>query len=147
MSSKLLVVDYPSFIEQSVSNLESTAAIYEADVIVNPTYGAVIGKTVIINLPIEVPIEQLKDQNRIISRFPIADGIEVQPYSLPSDRHEVTSEEMSYLILSPDIVNDPRYIELVHYGKFLIGTSVEIDGELTAVGWLLLRNKIENLSV
>jgi hypothetical protein len=142
---KILVVDYPSFIEQSVHNLECTAAIYDADIIVNPTYGSVIGRTIIVNLPISVPLDQLKDHNKIISRFPISSDIEVQLFPLPTNRSEVTIDEMSCIILSKDIVNDPRYIELVHCSKFLVGTSEICDNAITAVGYILLRNKIENL--
>lgn len=142
---KILVVDYPSFIEQSVCGLPSTAAIYDADIIVNPSYGSVIGKTVIINLPISVPIEQLKDHNKIISRFPISSDIEIQLFPMPENRCEVTADEVSCIILTKDLINDPRYIELVHYSKFLLGTSVECDGGLTAVGYVLLKNKIEDL--
>lgn len=147
MNSKILVKDYASLMEYRLSkdNAEMTCLLHQASIVVNPYYSSLFNKTVIINLPIEVPLDRLMQFNKIISRFPIGYGIKVEPYDLPDDREDISKEDFSCLILNKNMLIDLDYAELVDTGKFLIGIDAMIDGEITLVGYILLKNKLENL--
>lgn len=146
MNSNVLVADYASLMEYRL-NRESymTNLISKADIIVNPSYGSVVNKLIVINLPVEVPLEQLMRFNRIISRFPIGYGIEVEPLPIPEKRKTVELEDYSNLILNKHMLLDIDYAQAVDKGNFLIGTDSIIDGNITLVGYLLLRTTLENL--
>lgn len=149
MNSKILVKDYASLMEHKImrdESMEMTHLLYQADIIVNPSFSSVLNKTVIINLPIEVPLDKLMQYNSIISRFPIGYGIEVAPYELPEGRKSKESKDYSLLILSKDLLTDLDYAEIVDDNDFLIGVDALIDGSITLVGYVLLKNRLEDLS-
>lgn len=147
MNSKILVKDYASLMEYRLSqDVEMTCLLHQADVVINPYYSSLLNKTIIINLPIEVPLDKLMQFNKIISRFPIGYGIEVQPYELPEVRDDIPKEDYSCLILNKDMLIDLDYAELVESGNFLIGIDAVIDDDITLVGYLLLKHKLENLT-
>lgn len=147
MNSKILVKDYASLMEYRLSqDVEMTCLLHQADVVINPYYSSLLNKTIIINLPIEVPLDKLMQFNKIISRFPIGYGIEVQSYELPEVRDDIPKEDYSCLILNKDMLIDLDYAELVESGNFLIGIDAVIDDDITLVGYLLLKHKLENLT-
>lgn len=142
----VLVTNYASLMEyrlhdeSKMTNIQS-----KADIVVNPSYGSLVGKIIIINLPVDVPIDKLSQFNKIISRFPIGYGIEIKPYELPKDRKSIDLDDYSCLILNKDMLLDIDYAEAVESGNFLIGTDTIIDDEVTLAGYLLLRTNLEEL--
>lgn len=146
MSRKILIDDYASLLESKLfPEMEVTYKPYEANVIVNPKYGAIIGKTIIINLPVEVPLDQLMGNNDIVSRFNTGYNIPIVPYAVPDDRKDVTVDEASCLILNKSMLLNQKYAKLVSRSKFLLGIVETIDGDATLVGERILSTKVEDL--
>jgi hypothetical protein len=141
---KILIDSYASVLEKSrLPDVEITFLPNDADIIVNPTCSIFMNKLIIINLPVDVPISQLKDSNQIISRFPIDESIPVIPYMLSDDRKDLSKEDYSCLILSDIVIKslDPLKIR----NNFILGIGEIIDGHTTAVGIKVLDNKVENI--
>jgi hypothetical protein len=142
----ILLENYSSFIEALLhKDYSVTYVSSNADTIVNPIGGHYLGKQIIINLPIEIPSEQLLRYCKVYSRFPIGYGIPVIPFELPKDRIKIPKENYSLLILSPELMMDVRYSDLIHNNNFLIGINESIDDEATLVGYKILTNKVEEL--
>jgi hypothetical protein len=147
MSSKtIFTVDYASFIESEYLELETTTSMTTAKYIVNPKYSHLVDKIIIVNLPIDIAFPKLLKYNKIISRFPIEEGIEVEPYDTPSERTERDLSEFSCLILNKEMILNPKYLELVANNNFLIGIDTLMDGFITLAGYIILKNKFTNLS-
>lgn len=144
-SDKILAINFASFEEAKYIKCVPSNAMDKVKYIVNPKYAHINNRVIIINLPIEVKIELLKASNRIISRFPIP-GIHAEPYELPNDRHECSKKEFSTLILNKYMLDDLRYLDLLINNKFLLGIDTIIDGAITLVGYVMLKNKIEQIS-
>lgn len=143
---RIFVKDYASLREAQElgEKVEMTSNLAEADVVVNPGYGQLGWKEVIINLPGEYPLyELLQNGNRVVSRFPIGYGIEVVPYRRVGKRERVKAEDYSCLILNKWILEDIKYSELVNSNRFLLGIDAEVEGHPTMVGRLLMKSKVE----
>lgn len=145
MHSNVLVRDYASLAEAELMNSKVTGNMLTADVIVNPTQGSHIQKIIIINLPLDIPISKLQQFNKIISRFPIGYGIEVEPYNMPEVRKDVKSEDYSCLLLDKELLTNMDYIQAVRDGNFILGNDELVDDEMSLIGYLILRSNIENL--
>lgn len=147
MNSKVYVNSYASLIEYKLGkNLIPTLHLSESDVVVNPYFSSLIDKTIIINLPIEVPIDRLMQFNKIISRFPIGYGIEIKEYNLQETRVSIDKTDYSCLILSKEIISDVNNAEMIDTTNFLIGIDETIDESPSLIGYLLTRTKVEDLS-
>jgi len=144
MNSKVLIKDYASLMEFRLGGYNSTNLIHQADIIVNPTFSSPMRKKILINLPVEVPISRLSKFNKIVSRFPI-NGVELEEYKLPRNRTEIHKEDYSLLILNKYMLTDLSRANLIDNTNFLLGVDAVIDDSITAVGYLLLRTKLENL--
>jgi hypothetical protein len=118
----------------------------EAKYIVNPKYSHLVDKIIIVNLPIDVTFSKLLRYNKIISRFPIEEGIEIEPYDTPVERVERDESEYSCLILNKDMLMNPKYLDLVINNNFLVGTETLMDGFITLAGYILLKNKFTNIN-
>lgn len=146
MKSKVFINDYASILESRLlPETDRTYRLDQADIVINPFCGVLFNKTVIINLPIEVPIDQLLQYNTIVSRFPIGYGIPVVPYNLPEEREVVDEDDYSCLILTKYALVDIDRAHLVKNNKFLIGTSEVLDGDASLVGLVIASTKIEDL--
>jgi hypothetical protein len=142
---KIFISDYASLSESKLlPDTEKTYNTVDADIFINPTYGAIYNKTIIINLPIEIPIEQLKKFNQIVSRFPIGYGIPVIPYQFPSKQKLVKKPNFSCLILNPSMMSNIKYARLVRSNDFLIGVSETVDGGASLIGLEVYSNKIDD---
>lgn len=115
----------------------------EADIIINPRYGSIIGKHIIINLPVDIPLEQLNKYNSITSRFYISPNIDIEPYSIPKNRGRVTINDASPLILTKELISNIDMMGHLNLDKFLIGINEDIDDNLTLIGYMILRNKVK----
>lgn len=146
MNSRLMISDYASLIEYRLGNYDYTNLINQADIIVNPSFGSSICRSIIINLPFEIPIDILKKHNKIKSRFPIGLGIDVEEYVIPENRTKKSKKDYSLLLLNKYMLADLSKVELIDNTNFLLGTDAVIDGSLTAVGYTLLRTYIEEVS-
>jgi len=145
MNSRILISDYASLIEYRLGNYSYTNLINQADVIVNPNFSSSICRTLIINLPFEIPISLLRKHNKIKSRFPIDTGIEVEEYVIPENRTKKSKEDYSLLLLNKYMLADLSKVKMIDNTNFLLGTDAVIDGSITAVGYTLLRTKLEDL--
>lgn len=146
MNKKILITDYASFVESRFfPNHDRTYKLYEANVVVNPQYGVIRNRLIVINLPIEVPLEQLIGNNTVISRFPIGYGIPVVGYNVPEEREEVSKEDYSCLILNKHMLTDMSYLKKVSNQKFLLGISEVIEDQATLVGQIILSTKVEDV--
>jgi hypothetical protein len=147
MSSKeIFTVDYASFVESEYLELERTSSMTEARYIVNPRYSHLVNKIIIVNLPIDIAFPKLLRYNKIISRFPIAEGIGIEPYDMPSDRVERDLSEFSCLILNKEMLLNPKYLDIIASNNFLVGIDTVMDGFITLAGYIILKNKFTNLS-
>jgi hypothetical protein len=147
MSSKeIFTVDYASFVESEYLELERTSSMDKAKYIVNPKYSHLVNKIIIVNLPIDIAFPKLLRYNKIISRFPIAEGIGIEPYDLPSDRVERAQSEFSCLILNKEMLLNPKYLDIIANNNFLVGIDTVMDGFITLAGYIILKNKFTNLS-
>lgn len=144
MSSKILVDDYPSLVESRLGGYEESYLITQSNILVNPKFKSAMGKKIIINLPIELPLEDLISMNRVESRFNIGYNIPVVPYKLPDDRLDLSAEEYSPIILTKWMIEDLNYSKQVDKSNFLLGLGEEIDGDATLVGYIISKTKIEN---
>jgi len=135
MDRKVFVSDYASLMEsKTFPDAKRTFTTMDADIFVNPEYGAIYDKTVIIYLPVEIPLDQLKNSNKVISRFPIGYGVIVIPYDVPDERKKVKAENYSCLILNPSMMTELRFAQTVKDNDFLIGISETVDGEASLIG-------------
>lgn len=146
MSSKIFINNYAALIESEILNKEVSISLLESDIVVNPSNKNLFNKIIVIDLPINLPLEQLIKKNKIISRFPISsDYIELIPFELPKNREKVEDKDYSLLILSKDLINNPKYSKLINDNNFLIGINECIDGYSTLTGYLISRTKIEEI--
>jgi hypothetical protein len=83
--------------------------------------------------------------NKIISRFPIAEGIRIEPYELPKNRKIVEEDDYSCLILNKDMLMNPKYIDLISENEFLLGIDTVMDDFITLAGYIILKNNFTNL--
>lgn len=144
MDRKVFVSDYASLMEsKTFPDAKRTFTTMDADIFVNPEYGAIYDKTVIINLPVEIPLEQLKNSNKIVSRFPIGHGIPVIPYDIPENRKVIDKKDYSCILLNPSMMTEMRFASLVKNNDFLIGISETIDGEASLIGLKIGSTTIE----
>lgn len=144
-NEEVLVVDYASFIESDYMNKISTDNLAKSKYVVNTQYSHLIDKIIIINLPVEVPIEKLSRYNQVISRFPTVDGVKLDPYELPKNRNSLKVEDYSLLILNKDMLLDMDNLDVVANNNFLLGIDTIIDNYITLAGYILLKNKLEEL--
>lgn len=145
-SDGVYLIDYASFEESEYINKNTEISLNKAKYVVNPKYRHLINKIIIINLPVEVPIERLLKYNKIISRFPTAIGVDIDPYDLPQNRESIENKEFSLLILNKDMLLDVNKLDLVTKNNFLLGIDTEVDGYITLAGYILLKNKLENFT-
>lgn len=145
MSFKIYLDDYSSLVECELTNSKSVTSMSEADLVVNPSNKFIFNKTIVITLPIEIPLEELAQFNTIISRFPIGYNIDVEPYEIPENRDKVNKDDYSLLILSKELIKNLDYGKLVNSSSFLIGIDECIDNCSTLIGQLILKSKIEDL--
>lgn len=144
--SKVLVEDYASLLESKLlPDTDRTYLLSEADIVINPYCSALMNKTLIINLPIEVPIDRLMPFNTLVSRFPIGYGIPVVPYNMPEDRESIELDDYSCLILTKYAFTEMELSKKIKGKKFLIGTSEVLDGEASLVGYVISETMIEDL--
>jgi hypothetical protein len=139
-SNTILTIDYASFCESEFLQLEKSASMAKSKYIVNPKYSHLVNKIIIINLPVEIAFPKLLRYNKIISRFPIAEGIEIKPYGIPEDRIEVNESDYSCLILNKEMLLNPKYLDLLE-NNFLLGIDTIIDDFITLAGYIILKNK------
>jgi len=144
-SKKIFIIDYASFIESEYLELETTPSMTEAKYVVNPKYTHLVDKIIIVNLPIDIAFPKLSSYNKIISRFPIEEGIEIEPYDTPADRVERDESEFSCLILNKEMITNPKYLDIVANNNFLVGIDTIMDGFITLAGYLILKNKFTKL--
>jgi hypothetical protein len=83
--------------------------------------------------------------NKIISRFPIAEGIRIEPYELPKERKIVDESEYSCLILNKEMLMNPKYLDLISENEFLLGIDTVMDDFITLAGYIILKNNFTNL--
>lgn len=146
MSSKVYIDGYPALIESRSLGAIEVNSMVDADFIVNPKHGNIFNKTIIINLPTEMPINKLRKFNKVLSRFDLGiDGIEIVPYEIPKNRKKLRSKDYSLLILTKDMINDVRYAQLIENNQFLVGVDECVDDNTTLVGYLISRSKVEDL--
>jgi hypothetical protein len=139
-SNTILTIDYASFCEAEFLQLEKSASMTESKYIVNPKYAHLVNKIIIINLPVEIAFPKLLRYNKIISRFPIAEGIKIKPYGMPEDRTELDESDFSYLILNKEMLLNPKYLDLLE-NNFILGIDTVIDDFITLAGYIILKNK------
>jgi hypothetical protein len=145
MDRKVFVSDYASLMEsKTFPDAKRTFTTMDADIFVNPEYGAIYDKTVIVNLPVEIPLEQLRSSNKVISRFPIGYDIPVIPYDVPEDKKCVKKSDYSCIILNPSMMTEMKYAKCVKDNDFLIGISETIDGEASLIGLKIGSTTVEN---
>lgn len=146
MNSKVLVKDYASLLEvKLINSFEEVRRFIDADIFINLPYGSVIGKMIIINLPVEVPLDQLLEDNVVVSRFRISDRIPIVSYNLPENRKSIPLEDYSCLILNKLMFTNMKYAKVVSENNFLVGVLETIDNDATLIGEKILLNKIEDL--
>jgi hypothetical protein len=146
MTRSILVNDYASLMEYRIlGNAEMTSILYKSDIVVNPYYSSVLNKTILIDLPLEVPIDKLMQYNKIISRFPIGYGIQIESFKLPTERKVVDKKDYSCLLLNKYMFTEIDLAELVENNNFILGINSVIDGYATLVGYTLLKTKLEDL--
>jgi hypothetical protein len=145
-SNDILTIDYASFIESEYLNLNSSTSLTTAKYVVNPKYSHLVNKIIIINLPIEISVHRLLRYNKIISRFPIAEGIRIEPYEVPKETKELEKEDYSCLILNKAMLLNPKYLEVVSKENFLLGIDTLMDGFITLAGYIILKNSFQNLN-
>jgi len=144
-SNEILTIDYASFVESEYLDLVPTSLMTKAKYMVNPRYSHLVNKIIIINLPIELSVHRLLMYNKIISRFPIAEGIRIEPYELPKNRKIVEEDDYSCLILNKDMLMNPKYIDLISENEFLLGIDTVMDDFITLAGYIILKNNFTNL--
>ena len=146
MIRNILVTDYASLKESKLlPETNRTSKLFQADIVVNPCYGAICAKTVIINLPQDIPLEQLLPNNDVVSRFPIGYGIPVIPYDMPESRKEISEDDISLLILNKSMLTDTDKLKYLKSNNFIVGIDETIDGEATLIGLEILSNKIKEV--
>lgn len=144
MSSKLLVRGSCSSIEADLNNYEETISILDATHYVNPPWQNLVGKTIIINLPIKVDYKRLGRYNRLISRFPInSEGKRPIKYDLipyPEVEFSINKNPQPYkpLILNKYLLSDPD-IKITPEDRYLLGTDPTTGGELNLVGYMIVK--------
>lgn len=146
MSLKVLVDNVASLREfKMLPDTKKTYELSQADIIINPNYGILFHKLIILNLATEVPLGQLMIDNQVISRFPIGYGIPVVPYSMPENRSDKDIEDYSCLILNESMLTDMRFSDKSKL-NYLVGIDETIEGDATIIGISILKNKVEDLN-
>jgi len=144
MPSKFLSNNSASRLEAEWEDGETTPMLTMADTIVNPIWQhGLVCKRILINLP-GIKLGSLARRNKVISRFPLEseddtelkyelvpyEDVEFQnnPELKPYSRHILNK----YMLMNENVkVNDGD--------RFLLGTDSIIGGELSLVGYLLIK--------
>jgi hypothetical protein len=138
---KVLLSDYNSVIDKNLKFSEEgvTLSVEESDVVVNPSWGSMIGKEVVINNIGEFPIrEMIENKNTVVSRFDMHPDIKKDPYQVPEKRKKCKKEDYCLCILTNEAMCDPDLVEDVHKNNYLVGICDTIGEDLTSVGVKLL---------
>lgn len=140
MSSKTLVKNSTARIEAELNNEEVTEVDYLAKKVINPDK-SVVGKSVIINLPMDVDYTIITKRNKVISRFPLqGDGLkyELVPYPEVEFSNDLVYRPYSSMILNRWMMLDPDYIVTLT-DRYLLGIDPVTNGEFNCIGYMLER--------
>jgi hypothetical protein len=128
--------------EAAWNGLDTTEIAFMATHYVNPVWNNLIGKTIIITLPVKLDLERLTRFNKVISRYPLEEGEKTLNYDLvPYSEVEFKMEDhcnYSRKILNKYLLTSNDY-DIKEDGRFLLGTEPETNGYLNTIGYLLLK--------
>lgn len=137
MNFKVYFKDAASYLEAHILGLELTSSYVESMYVVNPKSIGVAGKTIIINLPLELDYNRLSKFNNIISRFPIdCDNYELKPYEVGNLNLELTEVEYTF-ILTKELLSTLDHLNLIVKSRFLWGLDPITRGHYNLVGYLI----------
>lgn len=143
MNSSIYSKDSCSRMEAAWNNIDTTEVAFLATHYVNPIWNNLIGKIIIITLPIKLDLDRVTRFNKVISRYPLESPsgkelkYELKPYSEVEFKYE-DHGNYSKKILNKYLLTSENY-DIKEDGRFLLGTEPETNGYLNTIGYLLLK--------
>lgn len=138
MNSNILLDSYAAIIESKILHLSGTESIMEADYIVNPNTTSLVGRIIIINLPLESNLCKLSRFNQIISRYPLQG---VKHTFIPYTSEYLPQEKpLSNLILTKELIKSNKYLNYLKNHNFLISIEPYTNGYLNLIGYLTIKS-------
>jgi hypothetical protein len=128
--------------EAAWNGLDTTEVAFLATHHVNPIWNNLIGKTILITLPVNLDLERLTRFNKVISRYPLESNGKTLKYELvPYSEVEFKMEEHGHYskkILNKYLLTSDEH-DIKEEGRFLLGAEPETNGYLNTIGYLLLK--------
>ena len=149
---KIFLLDGASLLESEIMGLGVTNSLDEVSYFINCDIPSLVGKIIIINLPIEINLEGIQRFNEFILRYPIKELEELGAkykyveYEI-GDVEEIEDEaDISCLILNKYLLSDDTKIKDIEGKSFLLGTDYKTNGKLNLIGYCIFKNSFKKLS-
>ena len=149
--NKIFLYDGASLLETEILGWESTILIKDATHFVNLEIQSLVGKTIIINLPIEFNYERLQQFNKFIIRYPIKEldklkiEYEYTEYDINTIEEVKDESNVSCLILNKYLLSNKEKINEIKDKKFLLGTDYMTNEKPNLIGYCILKNSYKKL--
>lgn len=142
----MFIKDAASILEAKILHLKLTINLSDSKYLTNSKLNFLINKKILINLSnYNICTELINCE--LISRFPVPEfsNCKLIPYT-DSDLSEYKVNDLSYKILTNELLEDTNSVNEVINKKFLLGVDLEIDGYDTLIGKLIkvTNNNLKN---